>query len=740
MPELLNIALWRWSKERWLLGQLLLQIAVILLTARVVGGIMRFIGQPRVVGEMLGGIVLGPSVLGLLDHGAVLAMLFPVHKGADPYPFLNILSQIGVVLFMFLVGLELDMTLLRNQGKALIITGGASVAGPLICGILLGLSLFKEFHGPGGNELVFALFIGTAMCITAFPVLARMITERNMQRSRVGTFSMACGALNDVVGWCLLALVIAISTSAGLGTHKGSNPLLSALMTLIWTGVFAAFMLLVMPKILRHLQKLYERRGYLSQDTLALIMLLVLAASAMTDWIGIQAIFGAFLLGMAMPAETRFVQHITDKLEDFILLFLLPIFFAYTGLRTSMGLLDNAHLWKICLLVVLIATAAKVFFSMFAARFAGLSWRQSGILGSLMNARGLVELIVLNIGLNLHVLSPQMFAIMVLMALATTFITTPLLYMVYSPARQRREEAAEQPAAIPGESRTLVTVSSPQTAPGLARVGTLLLGSGNGRLCILHLDNPDEHERRSKAFYTAQDPIERAMRQAAAMDVPVSAVGFVSTDFAADISLTADRYDVQWIVLGGHQGMFAASALGRLADEVILHSRRNVAVLVEKNLRSIQRIMVPYIGENQDIGALLAADQISQRAEARVTILHVVAPGNRPDGGGHLGVQSLVDRHFATPGTTRQVRFQVVESDSPVDVVVRESANYDLIILGIAAPWQLKQKFLSRSQGSVAQASACSVLAVHAGAAIAAHVEPATDAGLTPANELTAPS
>ena len=337
------------SDPRWRIMhpilQLLVQIAVILLTARVVGKIMLWIGQPRVVGEMLGGIILGPSVLGLLYHGAVLAMLFPVHKGADPYPYLNVLSQIGVVLFMFLVGLELDMKLLRNQGKALIITGGTSVAGPLTCGILLGLYLFKEFHGPGGNELVFALFIGTAMCITAFPVLARMINERNLQRSRVGTFSMACGALNDVVGWCLLALVIAISTSDGLGTHKGGNPLFSALMTLIWTAVFATFMLMLMPKALRLLQGLYERRGYLSRDTLALILLLVLASSAMTDWIGIQAIFGAFLLGMAMPAESKFVRHITEKLEDFILLFLLPIFFAYTGVnrqnRAGTGLGDG---------------------------------------------------------------------------------------------------------------------------------------------------------------------------------------------------------------------------------------------------------------------------------------------------------------------------------------------------------------------------------------------------------------
>lgn len=197
---------------------------------------------------------------------------------------------------------------------------------------------------------------------------------------------------------------------------------------------------------------------------------------------------------------------------------------------------------------------------------------------------------------------------------------------------------------------------------------------------------------------------------------------------------------MRWIVLGGHHGLFATSALGRIADEVILNSNRNVAILVEKNLRAVQRIMVPYIGENQDIGALLAADQISQRHDARVTILHVVKPGSHADNTGRIGVQSLVDRQFATPGSTRQVRFQVVESDSPVDVVVRESANYDLIILGISAQWQLKQKILSRSQSSVAQASACSVLAVHVGASMAKSVPPApkADGDVPQVNELAA--
>jgi Kef-type K+ transport system membrane component KefB/nucleotide-binding universal stress UspA family protein len=704
---------------------LLVQIAVILLTARLVGGFMQLIGQPRVVGEMLGGIILGPSVLGLVYHSAWLHLLFPAGKGSDPYPYLNVLSQLGVVLYMFLVGLELDMKRLRNQGRALLLTGSASIFGPLICGLLLGLALFHELHGPSGDQWVFALFIGVAMCITAFPVLARMINERNLQNSPVGLFTLACGALNDVVGWCLLALIIAISTSTGMGSGHAGHPLLSAFFTLLYTGIFAAFMLMVMPKFLRGLQNIYERRGYLSLNTLGLILLLVLACSAMTQWIGIQAIFGAFLLGMAMPAESRFVRHIADKMEDFILLFLLPIFFAYTGLRTQIGLLDNSHLWLICGLVVLTATGAKVLFSFLAARIAGLSWRHAGVLGALMNARGLVELIVLNIGLNLHVLSPQMFAIMVIMAVATTIITTPLLNLTYSSARQRRELAMQESPAALEEAHILVAVSSRQSAAGLARIGAWLLGGGRGKLCALHLYNPDEQEQRRKALHTSADPLELAIREADTLHVPVRALGFVSQDFAADILLTAHRYHCRWVVLGGHKGMLTAAVLGRMADELILHSESNVAILIEKNLRQVQRILVPYLGEHQDTGALLAADLISRHNEARVTILHVVRPGSHTDDtASRLGVQELVDRQFTSTDGGPTVRFQVIESENPVDIVVRESNSYDLIILGVSGQWRLKQRFLSGSQISIAQAAACSILAVHTvapGAVPAAH-------------------
>ncbi len=306
-----------------------------------------------------------------------------------------------------------------------------------------------------------------------------------------------------------------------------------------------------------------------------------------------------------------------------------------------------------------------------------------------------------------------MFAIMVIMALATTFITTPLLHAVYSPARQRRDEAMREPPPPSGETRTLIAVSSPQTVPGLVNVGAWLLGNNIGRLCVLHLSHPEEQERRNRAFYPAVDPIERAIQHASELDVPVRALGFISRNPASDILRTAQKYKCGWIVLGGHKGILTGSALGHIADEVIEHGDCNVAILMGKPLRTVQKILVPYLGENQDVGALLAADIIARQQDAHITILHVVKLGDRAGNDDRLGVQEMMDRQFGSPGGVRQVRFQVVESNSPVDVAVHESEAYDLIILGISEQWRLKQSLLTGPQASVAQAAACSILAVH---------------------------
>ena len=693
--------------------QLLLQIGVIILLSRLLAAALRFLGQPQVVGEMLAGIVLGPSVLGLLYHGVWMNMLFPHAPGADPFPFLNMLAQLGVMFFMFLVGLEFDPNMLRGQGRAVLATGLASLLTPMIGGFILAGVLYGSFHGTAGGFFVFILFGGVAMCITAFPVLARIITEHNLQKTSVGSISLACAALNDAAGWCLLALVLAVATANGLGAKTQAHPLLHAGMTAVWTVAFAAFMLMIMRPFLRKLQDLYVTRGYLSQTVMAGIFLLIVVCSFVTQWIGIQAIFGSFLLGAAMPAEGRFVRHVSEKVEDFALLFLLPVFFAYTGLRTQITLLNTPHLWWICGIIVLTATATKFAASTLAARLAGLRWRQAGVVGSLMNARGLVELIVLNIGLSLHVLSPAMFTLMVVMALVTTFITTPLMYAIYPPRRLRHDEGLDAAPSGDDMRRVLVAVSSPLSAGALLQAGAILLGGDQRQIYALHLETLEEHEARRKSVVHGADPLVLLQRRAAALGLPIEVSSQISRNAGDDICSAARRHGVDWTVLGGHRGLLTASAVGGVVQQVLEKAPGNVAVVIDKGLGDVRRVLVPYLGERQDTGALIAAECIGRLPFVEITILHVVPsqPGGAEES---LGVQALVDRYLPAAELSQRVRMIIKQSDSPVEEVIAASADYDLMIIGIAPRWNLQQGLLGRSQLSVAERCACSLLIAHA--------------------------
>ena len=403
---------------------LLAQIGVVLIAARLVGWLFRKLHQPRVIGEMIAGILLGPTLLGWVAPG-FSAALFP----ADSLGALGALSQIGLLLFMFLVGLELDLKQIRALGRAAAITSQASILAPFLLGGVLAFYLYPRLSNPSVNFLSFVLFMGTAMSITAFPVLARILSERALLHTKVGSLAITCAAIDDVTAWCLLAGV-----SLTVGATNLSLPLW---LTLAGAGIFILLMLTVVKRALQPLATQYEQQGELPQDRLAIILLFVLGAGWITSALGVQALFGAFLAGAVMPRQSGLGRELGLRIEGLITVLLLPLYFALTGLRASFLLISGAEMWWYCALIIALAVIGKVGGAALAARLTGLSWREAGAVGVLMNTRGLVELVILNIGLDLGILSPALFSMMVLMALVTTLMTTPLLNWVY-PARLAR--------------------------------------------------------------------------------------------------------------------------------------------------------------------------------------------------------------------------------------------------------------------------------------------------------------
>jgi Kef-type K+ transport system membrane component KefB len=393
---------------------LLSQIGVILILARLIGWGLRTFHQPRVMGEIVAGILLGPSLLGWLAPDVSIA-LFP----SDSLGPLSALGQAGALLFIFLIGMKLDLADVWARGRSVLIIAHASIAVPLILGTGLGIYLYPSLSDTGVTQTVFALFTGVAMGVTALPVLARILEESRLSGTPIGTVALATAALKDVTAWCLLAGVIALNTNTAVPG--------GLVLTFVATGLFVFVMLSLAPRAFHLLETKYRRCGRLTDDILALMLLTMVGSAWITEWLGVHALFGAFLAGVALPKCPDFVSEVSAKLEGVTTAILLPIFFASTGLRTSLDLIHGTELWIYFGLILLVAVVGMWGGTTLAARFAGISWAESTTIGILMNARGLMEVVILTIGRDIGVISSTMFAMMLLMALATTFMTTPLL-------------------------------------------------------------------------------------------------------------------------------------------------------------------------------------------------------------------------------------------------------------------------------------------------------------------------
>jgi Kef-type K+ transport system membrane component KefB len=400
------------------LPKVLLALAAVILVGRGLGSLLARFGQPAVIGEVLAGIVLGPSLLGALCQGWGGSGASPLLP-PEAAPYLAIVAQLGVILYMFLIGVEFNAGVLRAQAHAAIAISHASIVAPFLLGTLLALPLFGRLAPAGTTFTAFALFMGVALSVTAFPVLARILTDRGIARTRLGVLALSCAAVDDVTAWCLLALVAAVIQSqlAGAAGVIGLS-----------LAYIAAILVVVRP-LACWLIRRADRRG-LTTGALAMLLAALLLSALATDWIGIHAVFGAFLLGVIIPHDSQIARALGERMEHAVTGLLLPAFFAFTGMRTQIGLVSGWEQWLICGLIILVASLGKFGGAVLAARWSGLDWRLSSSVGILMNTRGLMELIVLNIGLDLGVISPTLFAMMVLMALVTTLATTPLLGLV----------------------------------------------------------------------------------------------------------------------------------------------------------------------------------------------------------------------------------------------------------------------------------------------------------------------
>jgi Kef-type K+ transport system membrane component KefB len=636
---------WHQFKETFLqnithpLALLLLQIITIILVARILGFFCKKIGQPSVIGEIVAGIMLGPSFAGMYFPD-FSAFLFPAKSLGN----LQFLSQIGLILFMFVVGMELDLKVLKNKAKDAVVISHASIIFPFALGVTLAYFIYAQFAPANVKFLSFSLFIGISMSITAFPVLARIIQERGLSKTRLGTIAITCAAADDITAWCLLAAVIAVVKAGSI---------LSAFYTILMAVAYVVLMLKLVQPFLKKLGDKYSNKESLSKPVVAIFFITLLLSAYATEVIGIHALFGAFLAGVIMPANTNFRSLFIEKVEDLALVLLLPLFFVFTGLRTQIGLLNDAQLWKICGLIIAVAVTGKFLGSALAARFVGQNWRDSLSIGALMNTRGLMELVVLNIGYDLGVLSPEIFAMLVIMALVTTFMTGPALDLINKFLRGKKVVAIPTSVEQSIKYNILVSFSSPQKGVSLLRMANTLVkkSTSNAHITMMHLSpsnelnqfNQEEYERESFA------PVEA---EASRLHLPVTTMFKPSLQIDSEISQTANAGNFDLLLIGIGRSVFEGTLLGKilgfttkminperlydtitgkeklfehsLFDEgtksIIKNAKVPVGIFVDKGNTKMENIFIPVFSIS-DSFLLIYAHKLIHNNNARVVVL-----------------------------------------------------------------------------------------------------------------------
>ena len=622
------------------LAILLLQIITIIIVARFFGWIFRKIGQPSVIGEIIAGIFLGPSVVGMY-FPEYSGLLFPTESLGN----LQFLSQIGLILFMFVIGMELDLKVLKNKANDAVVISHASIVIPFALGMGLSYFIYHKFAPEGVEFLSFSLFMGIAMSITAFPVLARIVQERGIHKTKLGTIVITCAAADDITAWCILAAVIAIVKAGSFA---------SSIYIILMAAVYVLMMLFVVKPFLKKIGDLYANRDNLSKPVVAIFLLTLIISSYMTEVIGIHALFGAFMTGAIMPDLTKIRKIIIEKIEDVALILLLPLFFVFTGLRTQIGLINDAYLWQVTGLIITVAVVGKFFGSALAAKFVGQNWRDSLTIGALMNTRGLMELVVLNIGYDLGVLSTEVFTMMVIMALVTTFMTGPAIDVINF-VFKRKEVLIPNEIIENSKFKILISFGNNEKGKSLLRLASSFVRKqkDNSNVTALHLSLSDEVHSYNLHDYE-KETFEPIIAESKVLNQELTTIFKSTVDIETDIADIASRGEFDLVLVGLGKSIFEGSLLGkvlgfttriinpdRLLDKftgkeglfdnspfddrtrlIISKSKKPLGILVDKDLNEVKEVFMP-IFSIDDAFLIDYAQKLIYNNNSKVTVLEI---------------------------------------------------------------------------------------------------------------------
>ena len=622
------------------LAILLAQIITIILVARVFGWVFKKIGQPSVIGEIIAGIVLGPSLVGLY-FPEFSAALFPVESLGN----LKFLSQIGLILFMFVIGMELDLKVLKNKANEAVVISHASIVIPFALGIGLSYFVYNQFAPEGVKFLSFSLFMGIALSITAFPVLARIVQERGIHKTKLGAIVITCAAADDITAWCILAVVIAIVKA---GTF------VSSLYIIMLAVLYVLAMIFIVKPFLKRIGDLYGSKDTIIKPVVAIFFLVLILSSYATEVIGIHALFGAFMAGAIMPDVPKFRTIFIEKVEDVALILLLPLFFVFTGLKTEIGLLNDPYLWKVTGFIILVAVVGKFLGSALAAKFVGQSWRDSLTIGALMNTRGLMELIVLNIGLELNVLTPEVFTMMVIMALVTTFMTGPALDLINYIFKTKDGDDTAEPTND-NKYRILISFGDNEKGKSLLRLanGLIKKQKNTSSITAMHLSLSDEvntfniEDKEKNSFH-------QIIEESQLLKQDITTVFKATMDIETEIADVANHGDYDLLLIGlgksifegtilgkviglttriinpdrlidkftGKEGLFENSPFDERTRQIISRTKMPIGILIDKELQQVSRVFIP-IFSSEDSFLIDYAQKLIYNNNSEIVLLDV---------------------------------------------------------------------------------------------------------------------